>query len=390
MKQINQKGICMAIRWKMLMGMALLAGIAAAQDAPELKSQKAKQSYAIGVNFGQGLKQQSIELDIATFSRGLMDTLAGGEKLLKDEEIRAAIAALQAELKNKQAAARTAKLENTKKEEAEFLAANKEKEGIVTLKSGLQYKILKAGDGKKPAESDTVVCNYRGTFADGKEFASTYQSNQPITFPIQKVIRGWKEALPLMPTGSKWQLFVPSSLAYGERGSGKNIGPNATLIYEIELLSIKDTAGTQAKPADGINVDAALRPEKPAHNSAATPALSDIQVSFKLDPRLMGGTYGGERWISSQKYMGTNAQDTVDARVQGIDAQGRPIKISPKWTPSDPDMVTISPEEGNLVKITVKHAGESSIEVASEGVSRKLSINAKQQGNAIQMEISQK
>ncbi len=121
-----------------------------------------------------------------------------------------------------------------------FLAANKSKDGVVTLPSGLQYKILTAGTGPKPTASDSVVCNYRGTLINGTEFDSSYKRGQPATFGVGQVIKGWTEALQLMPVGSKWQLFIPSSLAYGERGAGAEIGPNATLIFEVELLSIQD------------------------------------------------------------------------------------------------------------------------------------------------------
>jgi FKBP-type peptidyl-prolyl cis-trans isomerase FklB len=126
-----------------------------------------------------------------------------------------------------------------KKEGDDFLAANKGKEGVVTLPSGLQYKILKQGDGAKPSASDSVVCNYRGTLINGTEFDSSSKHGQPLTFSVGGVIKGWTEALQLMPVGSKWQLFVPSELAYGQRGAGADIGPNATLIFEVELLSIQ-------------------------------------------------------------------------------------------------------------------------------------------------------
>jgi FKBP-type peptidyl-prolyl cis-trans isomerase FklB len=129
--------------------------------------------------------------------------------------------------------------ETNKKEGEAFLAANKTKEGVVTLPSGLQYKVLKAGTGPKPSANDSVVCNYRGTLLDNTEFDSSYKRGQPATFPVGKVIKGWTEALQLMPVGSKWQLFIPSELAYGPRGAGPDIGPNATLIFEVELLSIQ-------------------------------------------------------------------------------------------------------------------------------------------------------
>jgi FKBP-type peptidyl-prolyl cis-trans isomerase FklB len=120
-----------------------------------------------------------------------------------------------------------------------FLAANKEKEGVTTLESGLQYRIIKAGDGRKPVEGDMIECNYRGTFINGKEFASSYETGAAAMFPLEKVIPGWQEALKLMPVGSKWQLFVPPHLAYGANGAGRDIGPNQTLIFEIELVAIK-------------------------------------------------------------------------------------------------------------------------------------------------------
>jgi FKBP-type peptidyl-prolyl cis-trans isomerase FklB len=140
--------------------------------------------------------------------------------------------------------------ETNKKQGDAFLAANKGKEGVVTLPSGLQYKILSAGTGPKPATSDSVVCNYRGTLIDGTEFDSSYKRGQPATFPVGGVIKGWTEALQLMPVGSKWQLFVPSELAYGERGTGADIGPNAVLIFEVELLSIQDKDQKKEKDKD--------------------------------------------------------------------------------------------------------------------------------------------
>jgi FKBP-type peptidyl-prolyl cis-trans isomerase len=138
--------------------------------------------------------------------------------------------------------------EMNKKESVEFLAANKAKDGVVTLPSGLQYKILTAGTGPKPTASDTVVCNYRGTLISGTEFDSSYKRGQPASFPVNGVIKGWTEALQLMPVGSKWQLFVPSDLGYGDRGAGADIGPGATLIFEVELLSIQSKDKPEGAP----------------------------------------------------------------------------------------------------------------------------------------------
>jgi FKBP-type peptidyl-prolyl cis-trans isomerase FklB len=145
----------------------------------------------------------------------------------------------QAELRQRQAVARTKAAEDNKKQGNAFLAENKTKEGVVTLPSGLQYKILKAGGGKTPTDADTVECHYRGTLLNGTEFDSSHLTGKPATIKVTAVIPGWKEALKLMPVGSKWQLFIPPQLAYGERGAGHEIGPNATLLFEVELLAIK-------------------------------------------------------------------------------------------------------------------------------------------------------
>jgi FKBP-type peptidyl-prolyl cis-trans isomerase FklB len=136
--------------------------------------------------------------------------------------------------------------EINKKAGEDFLAQNKTKPGVVALPDGLQYKILKEGTGPKPTANDTVVCNYRGTLLDGTEFDSSYKRGQPATFPVSGVIKGWTEGVQLMPVGSKWQLFLPADLAYGNRGAGQDIGPNATLIFEVELLSIQSKAAAQA------------------------------------------------------------------------------------------------------------------------------------------------
>jgi FKBP-type peptidyl-prolyl cis-trans isomerase len=159
---------------------------------------------------------------------------------MTEDEARAAMMAVQTELRKKQQEKMQEAGAANKKEGESFLAANKTKDDVVTLPSGLQYKILTQGTGPKPTASDSVVCNYRGTLINGAEFDSSYKRGQPATFPVGGVIKGWTEALQLMPVGSKWQLFVPSDLAYGERGSGPNIGPDSTLVFEVELLSIED------------------------------------------------------------------------------------------------------------------------------------------------------
>ncbi len=210
-----------------------------------LKTQKEKFSYSLGMKLGENLHKQSVPVDPAIVARGLKDGLAGGKTLLTDEEAQATLNQVQTDLRSKQQEKmKEAGAANKKVGEA-FLAANKSKEGVVTLPSGLQYKILKAGAGPKPTATDTVVCNYQGTFIDGKEFDSSYKRGQPASFPVTGVIKGWTEALQLMPVGSKWQLFIPSDLAYGDSGR-PGIEPSSTLIFEVELLSIEDKSKEKA------------------------------------------------------------------------------------------------------------------------------------------------
>jgi FKBP-type peptidyl-prolyl cis-trans isomerase FklB len=209
-----------------------------AAPAP-LTTDEQKDSYALGINIGRSLKKQKVDLDNPSVMRGLKDALAGSPSLLTDAEIDAGLKQLAAQAQKVQDAELAKAGEANMKEGEEFLAANKTKDGVVTLPSGLQYKILTAGAGAKPTASDTVVCNYRGTFINGTEFDSSYKRGQPASFPVGGVIKGWTEALQLMPVGSKWQLFVPPDLAYGERGAGGAIGPNQTLVFDVELISIK-------------------------------------------------------------------------------------------------------------------------------------------------------
>ena len=199
---------------------------------------KDKQSYAIGLNVGKSLHRDSIEVEPKFVLQGIEDALGNGKLLLTDDQIRTVMTDLQTQVRQQQEAKRLALAESNKKDGAAFLAANATKEGVVTLPSGLQYKILVAGTGPKPSANDTVVCNYRGTLLDNTEFDSSYKRGQPMTFRVGGVIKGWTEALQLMPVGSKWQLFIPPDLAYGDRGQGPG-GPNATLIFEVELVSIQ-------------------------------------------------------------------------------------------------------------------------------------------------------
>jgi FKBP-type peptidyl-prolyl cis-trans isomerase FklB len=215
-----------------------------------LKTEKDKFSYALGMNLGSGLHKQSVEVDPAIFLRGLKDGIAAGKTLLTEQEAQATLAQMQNDLRKKAQEKMQQVAVSNKQTGDAFLASNKAQDGVVTLPSGLQYKILKEGTGPKPAATDSVVCNYRGTLLDGTEFDSSYKRGQPATFQVNGVIKGWTEALQLMPVGSKWQLVIPSDLAYGDRGAGQQIGPNSTLIFEVELLSIQPKAAATAPAAD--------------------------------------------------------------------------------------------------------------------------------------------
>ena len=237
-----------------------------------LKTDKDKRSYAIGMNVGKGLdasiKGQSIDVDTEILLRAVKDVLTSNKTLLTEDEYKTTLTTLQAELRKqgeekRRLAAEAAKKAGEANKQAgdEFLEKNKSVDGVVALPSGLQYKILQEGTGPKPAATDSVVCNYRGTLLDGTEFDSSIKRGKPATFPVNGVIRGWTEALQLMPVGSKWQLFIPPNLAYGDRGNGPTIGPSSTLIFEVELLSIEPKpeapkAG-EVKPPDAAKPDAA-------------------------------------------------------------------------------------------------------------------------------------
>ena len=216
-----------------------LAANVCADVAPALKTQKQKVSYSVGVDVAKRFAKMGMDLDLDVFIKGFKDGFSGNKTLMTDDEMHATMTAFQSDLMKKQSQGKQTAAEENKKTGEAFLAENKKKDGVVALPSGLQYKILKAGKGKKPTDADKVECHYRGTLIDGTEFDSSYRSGQPASFPVNGVIAGWTEALKLMPVGSKWQLFVPSQLAYKEHGAGADIGPNATLIFEVELLGIK-------------------------------------------------------------------------------------------------------------------------------------------------------
>lgn len=248
-----------------------------------------------------------------------------------------------------------------------LVVTSESENGFITLESGLRYRVLEAGTGDRPTLDDSVVVEYRGTLEDGTEFDSTYRRGKPAIFPLGQVIPGWREALQLMPVGSRWQLVVPPQLAYGERGSGGLIGPDATLAFEVELLAISTSPGSRIQ-------------------------LKDIEVSFKLDPRLTRGLYMGDRWVAPPSYSGARSVGdtyTLDARVQGITASGGRVRVNPEWTPSDPEMVRVSPAGKDTFRIVVTQAGESRLKITTAGFSKELLIKSTRDGDAMQLQVSQ-
>jgi FKBP-type peptidyl-prolyl cis-trans isomerase FklB len=203
--------------------------------AAEFKSSKQKYSYAIGFQIGTNLKREGADVDVQAIAQGIKDVLTDAKLSVSMEDMQAAVLAMQKE----QQAKRQARGDKAKKQGEEYLAKHKKEKGVKELPSGIQYKVIKEGKGAKPNATDTIVAHYKGTLIDGTEFDSSYGRGQPATFAVNQVIQGWQEILPLMPTGSKWNVVIPSDLAYGPRGAGANIGPNETLIFEVELLEIK-------------------------------------------------------------------------------------------------------------------------------------------------------
>ncbi|HCJ67322.1 MAG TPA: hypothetical protein DHV62_08390 [Elusimicrobia bacterium] len=204
-----------------------------------LESQKDKVSYSIGWDIGNSFKKQSIEINPDILFGGIKDALSGNNPQMSEKEMGETMMNFQKEMMAKRMEAQKNIGEKNKKEGEEFLAKNKNNKDIITLPSSLQYRVIKEGTGKIPKLTDTIKVNYQGTLIDGTEFDSSYKRGEPAKFPVSGVIKGWTEALQLMKVGSKWELFIPSHLAYGERGAGNVIGPNAVLIFQVELLGIE-------------------------------------------------------------------------------------------------------------------------------------------------------
>ena len=215
-----------------------------AQEKTQFKDQKDKASYAIGLNIGMNLGKQKIAINPDAFAAGVKDGMSGKPKMT-EAEVKETMTTFEKDMEAQQAAAG----DKNAKDGEKFLAENKKKDGVKTTASGLQYKVVKDGTGSRAKETDTVTVNYRGTLIDGTEFDSSYKRGEPATFPLNAVIKGWTEGLQLMNTGAKYQFFIPASLGYGARGAGGDIGPNSTLIFEVELIGSKPAAS--AAPAAG-------------------------------------------------------------------------------------------------------------------------------------------
>lgn len=211
----------------------LLASTAMAADSKP-STEKEKFSYTIGFQIGQGFKRDGLDIDTKSMSQAIADVMKNKAPRLSPDEMRSAMEGAQKKL----AAARKVKADKAKATGDKYLAANGKKDGVITRKSGLQYKVISTGKGKQPKATDSITAHYKGTLINGTEFDSSYRRGEPATFNVGQVINGWKEILPLMKEGDKWQVFIPSSLAYGERGQGATIGPNETLIFDIELIKV--------------------------------------------------------------------------------------------------------------------------------------------------------
>ena len=226
------------------LGLSFASAVFAEDKPPQLKDLKDKASYSIGLNFGFNFKRQNVDLNSDAFAAGFKDAMTGRNPLMSEQEVRDTLMAFEKDVQQKQTEMGQKNAATAEK----YLAENKGKEGVKTTASGLQYKALKEGNGATPKSSDTVTVNYRGTLIDGTEFDSSYKRGQPATFPVGGVIKGWTEALQLMKVGSKYQLFIPASLAYGEQGR-PGIPPNSALIFEVELMDVKSPQAGGASPA---------------------------------------------------------------------------------------------------------------------------------------------
>jgi len=225
------------IEWIIVCSLIFATGQARSEDSTVLKTDKDRLSYSMGVSIGKNFKKEKTDVDFDLMMKGLKSAMAGEHLLLTDKEWRTVLNSYQTEVLQHAKLTKQQAMETNKKKGDTFLAENKDKKGVVVLPSGVQYKIIKAGNGPKPDDSSMVQVNYSGKLIDGTEFDAT-EPGHPANFKLSALIPGWKEALKLMPAGSKWQIVVPSQLAYGERGAGADIEPNSTLVFEVELVAI--------------------------------------------------------------------------------------------------------------------------------------------------------
>ncbi len=220
---------------------------AADTSAPALTTMEDKVSYSIGSDLGKNLKRQGIKINPAVFAKGMEDGMSGGKLLMSEEEMKQVLSDFEKEMMNKRASEFNQKAEENKAQGEAFLKENKNKAGVVTTASGLQYKVIKAGNGVKPTKEDTVTVEYTGRLLNGEVFDSTEKAGKPVSFKLTQVIPGWTEALQLMPAGSTWEVYIPAKLAYGSRNVGGAIGPNETLIFNVHLIEVKKEDKQAAK-----------------------------------------------------------------------------------------------------------------------------------------------
>ncbi len=225
--------------WIVPVVVALCAAVVSAQSGPAFKDSRERISYALGLEAGQQIRTRAIDVDVDAFARGMKAGIGASASLMSDQQMRDAIAMLQTELKRREFEARSARAAGNRQAAAEFLEENKKQEGVVTLPSGLQYRVVKVGPGRTPADSDTVECKYRGTLSDGLEFINSARGDTSPVMRVDQAIAGLREALRLMPVGSRWIVFVPPALASGPPTATAAIPPNQVLIFDLELVSIK-------------------------------------------------------------------------------------------------------------------------------------------------------
>jgi len=232
-------GIRMRISIITFLCLIFLCNVSLAEDKTALETEDERISYSVGYQMGGDFKNQKLNIQPETFLKGIQDALAATQPAMSEQEMRQTLIDLKTKVEAQQREEKLAMTEKNRESGKAFLESNAKKEGVKTVQSGLQYKVLTEGDGEPPKATDTVTVHYRGTLIDGTEFDSSYSRNQPATFALNRVIPGWTEGLQLMKPGAKLMLFIPPELAYGERGAGAQIGPNSTLIFEVELLEVK-------------------------------------------------------------------------------------------------------------------------------------------------------